>query len=478
MKRIVIIGGGVSGLGAAYTLKELRSEHPDMEFVLLEKQGRVGGQVITEKVDGFTIEGGPDCVIRDKPYTYEFAKKLGIYEDLINTKTENQGTFILSDGNLERLPEGVMMMVPTKFSPFIRTALLTWSGKLRAGMDLIVPRAKNTDDESLASFVTRRLGREVLDKIAEPLVGGIHASDPETMSLKATFPRFLQYEKEKRSLIIAMLSAKRKMAKTAEQFSKGPERTLFVSFKNGMQQLIDALETGVGLENTRLDCAVERIEPRKGSKAGYDVVLRDGNKVEADAVIVTALPYTAADMIENFDKDLSDTLQDIQCVSSATINLAYKREDVPHDLRGYGFLVPQVENRQIMASTWTSSKWPGRAPQGFVLLRTFAGGAFNQDLAFQDNDRIVKVMRHELKDILGITAEPYLSRVFHWKASMPQYTMGHVERVKQIEDLVSAHAGFYLTGCSYYGVGVPDCLNNGKQAAQKAVEYLKSDGFQ
>ncbi len=473
MKRIVIIGGGVSGLGAAYTLKELQAENGDMEFVLLEKQDRLGGQVITEKINGFTVEGGPDCVIRDKTATYDFAKKIGIYEDLINTQTENQGTFILNDGKLEPLPEGVMMMVPTKFSPFVQSALLTWRGKLRAGMDLFIPRSKGLDDESLGSFVTRRFGREVLDKIAEPLVGGIHASDPETMSLKATFPRFLQYEKDKRSLIIAMLSAKRKMAKAAPSFSKGPERTLFVSFKNGMQELIDGLENGIGQEHLQMTSAVERVEPKTGGKAGYDVVLRNGERIEADAVIMTTLSYACADLIENFDKELSDSLLEIPCVSSATINLAYKREDVPHDLRGYGFLVPQVENRQIMASTWTSSKWPGRAPEGYVLLRTFAGGAFNQDLAFQDNERIVRVMRHELQDILGITAEPYFSRVFHWKASMPQYSMGHTDRVEKIEELTAGHGGLFITGASYRGVGVPDCLNNGKEAAIKALEFVK-----
>lgn len=477
MKRIVIIGAGLTGLGAALALKELQEDGREFELVLLEKSDRVGGQIVTERANGFVIEGGPDCFISEKQGVFKVAKKLGIEGRLINTNTQKQGVRILNNGKLELMPEGVMMMVPTKVTPFVKTKLISWPGKLRAGMDLVLPRRRGDGDESLASFVRRRFGREVLDKIAEPLVGGIHASDPETMSLKATFPRFLDMERDSRSLILAMLRSKRKLAKMLKNVSADPnrpKRTLFVSFKDGMQELTDALEKAIGPDVFKCKTVVDSIEEKtRNGRTTYLLTMRDGLTMEADAVIVTALCQQTADLVEPIDRELAETLRGIPCVSSATINLAYHRADVPGDMEGTGFLVPNSENRQIMASTWSSSKWPHRAPEGYVLIRTFVGGAFNGDLVFQDDKRIVKMMQRELKDIMGITADPVLTRVFRWKEAMPQYTLGHLERVENVERLTAAHAGLAVVGASYRGVGVPDCLDNGAEAAKAVVGELK-----
>lgn len=479
MKRIVIVGGGVTGLAAAYTLVEQTGTDKDIDIMLLEKGPQTGGQIITEKIDGFTIEGGPDCFLGEKPYVYEFAKKLNIEDRLINTQEQNKGTFILKDGKLEILPEGVFLMIPTKIMPFAKTRLLSWPGKLRAGMDLFIPRRREKGDESLGSFVRRRLGQEVLDRIAEPLVGGVHASDPEVMSLMAAFPRFLKMEKDKRSMILAMLSQKRKMAKRVKGKEKSDDRqkrTLFVSFKDGMQELVDALTDAIGSDVIHLNTSVVEVTKMSGKGSGtpYRLVLSDGSTIEADAVILTSLAYATADLVENFDDKLSGILRQISCVSSATISLAYRRQDIENELKGFGFLVPKIENRQIMASTWSSSKWPDRAPDDYILLRVFAGGAFNQNLAFQEDKRLVKIIKSEIKEILGISAEPVIAKVYHWKKKMPQYTLGHCDRVEQIEELTARHEGLKIAGASYQGVGVPDCLNKGRLAAQSAIEHLKS----
>jgi protoporphyrinogen/coproporphyrinogen III oxidase len=494
LKRIVIIGSGVSGLGAAYALKNALNGEKDVEFMVLEKDNRVGGQIKTVVDGDFVFECGPDCFISDKPAVLEAAESLGITGELSGTKSESGGTYILTHGKLVRMPEGVMMMIPTKFKPFIGTKLLSWPGKIRAAMDIFVPRRKNLDeDETLASFVNRRLGKEILDRLAEPLVGGIHASDPDSMSLASTFPRFLDMERNDRSLIMAMLKSKRKMAKmkkaappadAVEEFEGKPEEhqappkkrwTMFVSFKQGMQTLTDNLAKAIGKDIIKLKTEVTGIEQVRlhDGTVSYKLALKGVGDIEADAVVVTALSQETADMVEKLDPALAEALREIKCVSSATVTTLYKKTDVPRELDANGFLIPKVEGREIMATTWTTTKWPNRAPDDYIMIRSFVGGAFRQELVSLSDDEIMRLVKHELKDIIGITAEPEKFVITRWVKSMPQYTMGHPERLKTIREREAAHDGLFLTGASYSGVGVPDCLKNGAAAALKALEYVR-----
>ncbi len=486
MKRIVIIGGGVTGLGAAYALKEEIAGDKDVEILLLEKTDQPGGQIKTVLEDGYVFECGPDCVISDKPATFEFAKKIGIDSEMVNTRSESGGTYILKNRRLIRMPEGVMMMIPTKFKPFISTKLISWPGKIRAAMDVFIPRRKNLeDDETLASFVRRRLGQEILDVLAEPLVGGIHASDPDTMSLASTFPRFLKMEKDDRSLILAMLKAKRKMAKMKKNAPAAdpdaptkPHRTMFVSFKNGMQTLTDNLAEAIGPDIIKLKTEVVKIEKldREKGKPSYKLSLCGVGDIEADAVVLTTLSAVSAKLLDGLDPKLAATLREIPAVSSATVNLVYRSEDMPRELDTNGFLVPKVENMNVMASTWTTSKWPYRAPDGSIMLRAFVGGAFQQELVSLNDEEMVKIVRADLKDIMGVEADPLKVQITRWEKSMPQYSIGHPDRLKTIQERQSRHDGLFLTGASYLAVGVPDCLNNGRNTALAALEYVRNGG--
>jgi protoporphyrinogen/coproporphyrinogen III oxidase len=484
VKRIVVIGGGATGLAAGNTLKESLEGDKNVEFLVLEKNDRPGGQIKTIIKDGFVLECGPDCVISDKSTTFEFARKLGIEDEMVNTRSASGGTYILKRGKLIRMPEGVMMMIPTKFKPFIKTKLISWPGKIRAAMDVFIPRRKNLEeDEALASFVKRRLGQEILDVLAEPLVGGIHASDPDTMSLASTFPRFLKMEKDDRSLIMAMLKSKRKMAKMmknkpAPDPSAPPKKrwTMFVSFKNGMQTLTDELANALGKDTLKLKTEVQRIDKIKvtGGKTAYKLQVKGIGDIEADAVVLTTLPHQTGQLVASFDPEMAAALEEIKCVSSATVNLVYKAEDMPIELDTNGFLVPKVENMNVMASTWTTTKWPGRAPEGFVMLRAFVGGAFHQELASLNDEEMLNLVSADLKKIMGIDAEPTMTNITRWIKSMPQYTLGHPDRLKIINERITAHEGLFLAGASYRGVGVPDCMNNGRNAALEALEHVKT----
>ncbi len=476
MKRVVIVGGGISGLSAAYFLQEkVRESGEEIETLLVEKDQHLGGSIITEEVDGFVIEGGPDCFLSEKPWTLKLCARLGIEDQLLNTK-ENRRTFILSHGKLHALPEGFMLLVPTSFMPFIRSTLISPFGKIRMAMDWFVPRGKSDEEESLAEFVSRRLGKEALEKIAEPLVAGIHASVPETMSLKATFPRFLDLEQEHGSLIRGMLVRRKKFAQFIKN-RKGPERTMFVTLKNGLGDLIETLKSRLNPGSIFLEKQVISLEQENREGVPFYSLKTDGDEIlETDVVVLATPSFVSGDLLSGFDKPLMDLLHTIPYVSSAIIHLAYRASDIRHTLDGFGFVVPRTEKRNIMASTWTSVKFANRAPDGNVLLRVFVGGAKNEAAMKLNDDEMVAMSREELKHIMGIEANPVFTRVYRWEKSMPQYQLGHLERVTEIEQGVLRHPGLFLTGCAYRGVGISDCIHEGELVAEKVMKYLEESG--
>lgn len=469
MKRIFVIGGGISGLSTAYFLCEKVNQlDEEIKIIVLEEKERLGGCIITEKVDGFIVEGGPDCFLYEKPWALKLCERLGLGERILNTN-ENRRVFIYSDGRLHELPEGFMLMVPTSFMPFIKSSLISWPGKIRMAMDLFIPKKKSDEEESLADFVRRRLGNEALEKIAEPLVAGIHAGTPETMGLKSTFPRFIQLEQEYRSLILGML-ARRKMAKKWESQAK-VKRTMFLTLKDGLGEWIDRLREKIGEERILLKKRVEKIV--KVKEGYFKIYLADGTSMDGESVIITTPSFITAGMIEEMDPILSEILLKIPYVSSATVSLAYHRSQIDHPLNGFGFIIPRREKRRIMASTWSSVKFNYRAPKDYVLLRAFVGGANNEELVQLEDEEMVRMVREELKEIMGVNGEPVLSRIYRWEKSMPQYLVGHLEKIKRIEDRVSLFPGLFLTGCAYRGIGISDIVHDGEVTAERAFEFLK-----
>ncbi|MEW6662120.1 MAG: protoporphyrinogen oxidase [Bacillota bacterium] len=468
-KEAVIVGGGITGLAAALALQG------KADYVLLEKDRRLGGKILTEEAEGFLIEGGPDCFLSEKPWVAQLAASLGISHRLLGTKEENKGTFVLSKGKLHRLPEGLMLLVPTQIWPFVTSPLISWPGKLRMALDLLIPPKRGAGDESLASFVRRRLGQEALDKIAGPLIGGIHAGDPATMSLKASFPRFLQMEQNYGSITKAMLAArKRKPVPQPAQVS-GVAKTYFMSFKQGLGELTAAVIERLDQDRLKTGAAVKTITAAQGEgKWEYIVELEGGAQVRSAAVILAVPAGEAALLVRDLDPVISTTLKQMPAASSATVSLAFKAEEIPQRLEGFGFVVPAAENRKIMAVTYSSLKWAGRAPDSsFVLLRVFVGGAHQEELVLLEDEAMLKMVGQELKDILGINTPPLFSRIYRWIKGMPQYTLGHLDRMAVIDQRISELPGFYLAGGSYRGVGIGDCINGGTNAAERVLDYLQ-----
>ena len=477
MKRVVIIGGGIAGLSAVWSLREHRSNE-EFEVVLLERGERFGGNIRTERSEGFLIEGGPDCFLSEKPWAMELIKRLGLADKLLPTNDKNRKTFVLSGGKLHVLPEGVILMIPTRILPLATSSLISWPGKIRMAMELFIPKKKDSSDESLGEFVRRRLGKEALDKIAEPLVAGVHAGDPETMSVRASFPKFVQLEEDSGSLIKGMVRKMASMHKAKKPAAcrrgrTSPGSTMFMTMRDGLSELIETLTSRLledGQDSLRTGAAVSTIEKKDGR---YLVTLEGGERIEADALVVAAPAWAASNLLAGVDQGLSDKLRTIPYVSTATVSIAFRKKDIKHPLNGFGFVVPKVEKRRIMAATWTSVKFSHRAPDDSVLIRCFVGGSKNAELVDLDDAAMVKMVKEELRDIMGIEAEPVLTRVFRWRKSMPQYTIGHDERVKWIDERVASIPGLYLAGSAYHGIGISDSIRYGEVVAKKIIHQFE-----
>ncbi len=477
LKEIVVIGGGVAGLGAAHKLARATEQGAEVSFTLLEKDDRLGGKIASEVTDdGFVVDGGPDCFLTEKPAVHRIAKLTGIESDKLPTDESRKKTWILSRGKLYEMPDGIMMFAPTKFVPFATTGLFSWPGKLRMGMDLfITPKERWAEgdtaaqhDETLESFIVRRMGRECLDRLAEPLVGGVHASDPGQMSLAATFPRLLEMEQKFGSMIGGFVDARKKVAAMRKKYPPDPKnpRTFFTSFRGGMQELTDAMADGAGRDHIRTGAGVEKLE-RDGER--WRVTLDNGEVLEADGVIVATEGWAAATIMTSVDSEVAEALGGISHSSSATVSLAFDTTDVGFDLNAFGVLCPMAEGRSLMACTLSSTKWPGRAPEGRTLVRGFVGGPHNQAIMEKSDEELSAIVEKEFRSILGLTAKPIWMRVYRWTLGMPQYTIGHLDRVDLIERKVGETPGLGIGGGAYRGVGVPNCIESGEKAVSKVL---------
>jgi len=477
-RSVVVVGAGVGGLAAAW---ELRQEGKrlglPLDIKVMEASARVGGSVVTERVEGCIVEGGPDCILSEKPGGLGLIEDLGLSAHLSPTNEASRKTYVLSGGQLHALPDGLILLVPTRIMPFITTRLFSWPGKLRMGLDLLLPRGGDGADETLGDFIRRRLGHEALVKLGEPLVAGIHSGDPETMSLAATFPRFREMEKEDRSLILSMTRRMKKARKIRKQGGGrkavgGRPHTMFVTLDEGMGLLVDELVEQIGRENVQTECPVSNLT--RGDE-GWEVHAADGC-VQADAVLLACPAHAAAGITERMAPNLAEELRRIPYVSSATVTLAYAENTFPSHVGGFGAVVPGGEPTPLKAFTWATTKFFGRAPEGTVLMRCFLRAA---DVVEGEGmrDRMVDTAAGELRRVLGVAAEPLWGRSYFWEDAMPQYVVGHLQRVELIEQLVDGQPGLELAGGAYHGSGIPDTVEFSRARARALVAGLRrSDG--
>ena len=461
--RLVVVGGGIAGLAAAHRAGEIaRDRGIALELTLLEARERLGGTIATERMGGFLVEAGPDSFLSEKPWALALCKRLGVEDRLTRTDDRFRKVYVWRAGRLHPLPDGFQLLAPTRLAPFLRSPLFSWPGKLRMALDLVLPRG-GAADESLGAFVRRRLGREALERVAQPLVAGIYTADPDDLSLAATLPRFLELEKRERSILLALWRA----ARTAPQpGTSGARWSLFVTFKEGMEELVAALAARLPVGAALVKHPVTGLE-RRGE--AWRVDIDASGPMAADRVILATETHVAGRLLRYVDPSLATLLGEIPYASSATISLGYRLVDVPHALDGFGFVVPRVEGRALLACTFSSVKYPWRAPAGHVLLRCFVGGALDERILELDDASLARRARDELGQALGIKAEPVLTRLFRWPAAMPQYHVGHLARVETIERRLAGLPGLRLAGGAYRGVGIADCIRAGEDAAERAL---------
>jgi oxygen-dependent protoporphyrinogen oxidase len=482
--RIAILGGGISGLSAAFRLLELSAKHEaPLEVTLLERGSRLGGALCTIREREFIAEAGADSFLTEKPWAVDLVRRLGLDGELIGTRPEFRRTYVVHNGALVEIPEGFSLLAPTQILPMLRSPLLSPLGKLRVMIEPLIPRRRGHRDESLASFVTRRLGRELLERIAQPLAGGIYTADPAHLSLHATLPRFADMEARYGSVIRGLRAAARKQGAESGKSGKsggvsGARWSLFASLSGGVSTIVDALAQRLG-ETVLRGAEVTALERIGGGAAErrprWRVMTADGPALEADVVICALPAYRAAPLFEPHSRSLASALEAIGYASAAVVNLGYRESDFPRAPRSFGFVVPAIEQRKIIAGSFTSLKFDGRAPAGRVLVRAFVGGAMQSGLMALDDAAMIEVVREEFRALLGVDTAPLWALVSRWPDSMPQYAVGHRGRVAEIERAAAALPGLELVGAAFHGVGIPDCVLGGERAAQAVFSKLQAE---
>jgi len=452
---VIVVGGGIAGLSAAYELQAR-----GLSFVLLERTARPGGVIVSEEVDGYTIDGGPDSLLVQKPEAIALCREIGLGDRLITTKPPRLA-FIQRAGRLHPLPAHSVLGIPTRIGPFVGTGLFTWAGKLRMASELFVPARRDDSDESIGSFMRRRFGEEATTYLAEPLLAGIHAGDVDRLSIKALFPRLVETERTQGSLIAAFSRAAPSPA-TADG--------AFRSLPGGLSEMVRTLAARLPPEALRFSTPARRVlvaPPRVETAAG--------DSLSARAVIITAPAYVAADLLHDQDGDIARMCQDVRYASTATIALAFPRSAVKHPLNGSGFVVPRTERTGILAASWLSSKWPHRAPDDRVLMRAFFGGARDEHALDQSDTRLEEVALSALRPLLGISGDPLLSRVYRFDRASPQHEVGHLARIEALDRRLAETPGLFMTGSGLRGVGIPDCVADARATAKKAYEWLQQN---
>lgn len=464
MKRIAILGGGISGLAAAFALEERRRSGSELEYVLYEASPRLGGVLRTEQIDGCLVEAGPDSFITEKPWAADLCRALGLGDQLIGSNDADRKTYILTNGRLVEMPDGLMFMVPTKILPTGLSPLFSWKAKLRMTKELFHPPRAVDHDESVAAFVERHYGSEMVDRLADPLLSGVYGGEAASLSVRAVLPRFAEMERTHGSLGRAMLAARKKMATAPRK----PAPPLFTSLKDGMQHLAETVVARLTPSSLLTKAPVQAVQAEGGTE-GW-VVSAGMQSDQFDRVIVALPAPAAAQVLRMASPELSAELADIRYSSSITVGLGYDREVRESLPPGFGFLVPRSEGKKLLAATFVHNKFPHRAPEDRAVLRCFFAARNAEDVWTLADEQIVGIVRDELQQILGLRAEPLFSRVYKWKSAMAQYGVGHLDRLDRIERLRKQLPGLALAGNAYRGIGVPDCVRSGSDAAKQVVE--------
>ncbi|PAY18150.1 protoporphyrinogen oxidase [Rhodopirellula sp. SM50] len=467
-RRVTVIGGGISGLAAANHLRRIA---PEIEVRLLEFGPRLGGVIQTTHKDGFLIEGAADNFMTTSPAAIQLCRDVGLGDDLIGTNPEGRGAMVLSRGRLEKIPEGFYVMAPSRLWPLLTTKILSPKGKLRSGCEVFVPRKRGQDDESLKSFVCRRFGTEMFERLVQPLVGGIYTADPNRLSVAATMPRFLDMEQKYGSLIRGMLNQRRSRQQPGEK-SGGAQYSQFMTLRGGMSQLIKALEQSLPEGTVRINTPANFIVP---SESGWSISsgAEDPRREASDAVIIAAPATQAARVLSTVDQDLSQLLGGIQYASCAVVSLAFRREQIGNDLQSFGFVVPAVEGHFILSCSFSSVKYGGRAPEGTVLMRVFIGGACQSGLLRLPNMQLLELAHWEVAKLLDIEGEPLMRHITRQRHAMPQYHVGHQNRIAKINQRLQWFPTLALAGNSLSSVGVPGCIESGQKAAERIVAAMR-----
>jgi oxygen-dependent protoporphyrinogen oxidase len=471
--RLAVIGGGISGLAAAHHALELAEKsRQTVEVELFEAGPRLGGVICTERIGDCLVELGADSFITNKPAAIELCHRLNLEDRLIPTDAAHRQALVLRRGKPVSIPDGFMLMAPSRIWPVLTSPIFSPLGKLRLGLECLVPRRTETGDESVASFVRRRLGAEALDRLVQPLVAGIYTSDPEKLSLEATLPRFIEMERRHGSLIRAARGQRRpeegSVAGGAPE--SGARYGMFASFQNGMSELVDALVRRIEAAGSiRRDTPIRGLRRSADTGEGWTLETADGRSLPFDAVVGALPAHRAAALLTTADANLSAALGAIEYASSAIVVTGHRERDVEHPLAASGLVIPAVERRRILSVSFASRKFAGRAPAGQVVLRTFVGGALQPEFLQGTDDELVRLVRSELADILGVRGEPLFARVSRHERSMPQYYVGHRDRVAHIRSLLAGHPRLALAGNAFDGVGVPDCVQSGEAAAERVL---------
>jgi oxygen-dependent protoporphyrinogen oxidase len=457
MRDVVIVGGGITGLAAAYRLQRLA---PHLDVVLMEASSHLGGKIGTEQFDGFLLEWGPDCFLSRKPRGIGLCQELGLTTELVGRNPRYAQTFVLRHGRLHRLPQGLTGMIPTNLEALTHNTLLSAAAHSRLAQEPAIPPAPAHGDESVAHFIARRLGTEILENLVEPLMAGIYAGQADQLSLAATFPHLRQLELEHGSLLQGLMKQR--------PAANGTDYPPFVSFAAGMRRLVERLVEELNEVTICRETAVTNITKMVN---GYQLSVEGKPAVETSVVIVTTPMYVSSELLRGIDRVLAATLAEIPYASTALVNLAFDEADVP-ELNGYGYVIPSVEGREALACTWSSRKWQNRAPEGKVLLRVYIGRFGDDDVTAYEDGRLLTIAQNEIHDTLNITAEPLFHRIIRYPEAMPQYNMGHLERLAKIEQQLASHEGLFMAGAAFHGVGIPDCISSGETAAARAAAYL------
>lgn len=462
MKKIGIIGGGISGLSAAFYLEKERAAGAPIEYRLLESSPRLGGSMFSERVDGCLIEGGPDSFLTEKPWAAQLCKELDIDGSLIGSNDHLRKTYIVVKNRLIPMPDGLMFMVPTRILPTALTPLFSWGTKFRMARELLHPPRRMDHDETVAEMVQRHFGSEVVDRLADPLLSGVYGGDSAMLSARAVLPRFVEMEEKYGSLSRAMLAAHNKMKAMMKGRKPAP---LFTSLADGMQQMVSSIENRIRMDWVRPGVSAKSITCNSD---GWRVTTDRGTE-DFDGLILATQARVAGHLLRDVNAQLAEDLTGIQYSSSVTVTMGYAINDLRNLPPGFGYLVPRSEGRRMLACTFVHNKFPHRAPEDKGLLRCFLGGAKDEAVLNESDETITAIALREIREILGLAAVPRFVKIYRWRGAMAQYTAGHLARVGRIEENVKSIPTLAIAGNAFRGIGVPDCIRSGQEAATKLI---------